>query len=261
MTNYALRNPEVGRSNLLTRTFFNGFTFLQCMDDDISGVLKFTYHTPRSQLPLPDFAGDRNDKMSKKTEPHFMPDVLKSEVTEPYVLMAENYLKTCYPRNIAAVVEHGLPYVFWVTRKQEEDAKKRNPQVIIGYLEVLSHETMEDTVSTQKDSFPSYSILTGKPHLAIYGKGHLFRFDEAIETREVFGKVLKRPDFMHKFYVKMENADRILKHFSGLQNIAAECRDELARLDDTGYACFPEVCMIKDMCSRYHEGYGTKLVR
>ena len=202
--------------------------------EDIAGVLKFYYHSPRSELPIPDFAGDRNDKGSKKTEPHFLPDNM----------VAENFLKTCYPRNIKAVIDMDLPYLFWVTRKQEENSKIKNSQVVIGYLEVASHEMREDTVSGTE--------LTGKQHHTIYGKGHLYAFDNAIETREIFGKVLTRVDFTHRFHVSHAQAERMLDHFSELDDIVHQCADEIARLDVKGYTCFPEICPVKQGCALYH---------
>jgi len=209
------------------------------------GVIKFTYHSPRSELPIPDFAGDKNDKGSKKTEAHFF----------PRGMMAENFLKKCYQRTIKAIVEHDIPYLFWVSRKQEQ--KGRNPQVITGFLECQEYE---ERPSVKVDPDTNRPYIHGAPHITVYGKGHLYRFEDALPTEEVFGKALTRIDFMHRFLLDKKTVDKMLKHFSGLDNIVEECAVELARLDTEGYSCYPDLCDYKEDCPRYTEGYGMRLL-
>ena len=162
-------------------------------------VVKFTYHSPRSDLFIPDFAGDRNDKNSRKTEPYFLGGNR----------MAENYLKRCYQRTIQTIVAEEHERLFWVTRKQTGT----HPQVVIGYLLPHTHETR-----------------TNPRRTTLIGTGHLYRFSDAIETTDVFGTTLDRIDFMHRFRITDEQEEHLLDHFANKENIVEECARELARL-------------------------------
>ncbi len=185
--------------------------------NNLKNIVQYFYQSPSSELPVRDVKGEIT---RVKTEPHIE-------------IGAENFLKSCYQKNIRNFVKRKGEYLFLITKCQNKNLEQFNKQFLVGYIKKEQELNIEDRV-------------------CIKGKTKLVSFEDSILINNIFEwQSFDRISLLHKPYVNEERTNKILDHFEGCENIIKRCIDEIKYLDLENKTCIGAKCSYKNECLRF----------
>jgi hypothetical protein len=184
------------------------------------GRLQYFYHCPSSVLPIRDVLNEQGTGF--KTEPHI-------EVG------GENILKSCFQPSIVSHVNCDERYLFLMTTcRNSELPQFYGIKSIVGYID--------------KRRFGE-SVRDGKHASFVSGETHIFPFEHSIPITFLGYNRWTRVKLVNE-----ADTAKILNRFAGLDNLLAECINEIKRLDPEGRTCVKNrdvSCYFRTACKRY----------
>jgi hypothetical protein len=168
-------------------------------DLEETGRLHFFYHCRGCDLPVRDVT-DR-----KKTEPHL-------EVS------AENFCSECNQRLLRGFLKSSEKYLFLMTRCLYAGSKMHGKHCVVGIM-------LKERVFQMSRNQQSW--------MAVAGTTRMFGFDDAYPLDQ-HGEL--NPFHMRK-RVTADKTVKMLEHFSNQEDVLAQCRDRLEKLDPAGMTC------------------------
>ena len=187
------------------------------------GMLQYFYHSPLSILPIRDVTNELGK--GHKTEPHIE-------------IGAENYLEDCYQSNIRRFLLSDAKYLFLVTTCRNKQLRSHyGIQYIVGCI-----------------TKQGWGTGSGKRKNSVFVKGEvkLFPFDNAIPSRDLFGKNLDRAGIMQNLFVNSGKTEKILQHLNDHSIPLEKYVREIDRLDRSGRTCYHgKKCEYRNECLRF----------
>lgn len=183
------------------------------------GLVQYFYHSPSSMLPIRDVLDEQCQ--GNKTEPHIE-------------IGAENFLNSCYQRNIQRLASSDMRYLFLITRcanPQIQDFYSR--QMIVGYMDRRATGQNKDRTFILGDTF-------------------LFSFQDSVLTKDIFGFSFNRPRLLARPDVNPKKTAELLDRFSGKPNVLEDCLEEIKRLDPENLTCYGCAEEYSARCKRFN---------
>jgi len=209
------------RSLRAIETDFKNEVMLKNMEE--RGMLQYFYHSPLSILPIRDVT----DELGKghKTEPHIE-------------IGAENYLEDCYQSNIKRFLLSNAKYLFLMTTCQNRQLRNHyGTQYIVGYIIKQGSGT---------------GLGKRKNSVFVKGKVKLVTFQDAMPSKELFGRNLDRGGIKHNLFVDQKKTERILQRLNNHFIPLERCVQEIDDLDKNGRTCHHvKKCEYRKECLRF----------